>query len=182
MSSVVPQTFLKISSSVLCRSMPYMFGTTWGWINVVLFLGKYTFNPLNPSLLSLSRAKKHLHATSAIGSCPLPFISIHRASQSHRHRATFFSFRMCVRPCVERDLLCTFPLKKREDGDEWMRGKIWGLADSLVGSISRRQTSLPLRACEPLGYLTGTKNLLPFWLMRSFYSPETKMKCMISWC
>lgn len=112
------------------------------------FWANYTFNPLNPSLLSLSYAKKHLHATSAIGSCPLPFISIHRASQSHRHRATFFSFRMCVRPCVERDLLCTFPLKKREDGDEWMRGKIWGLADSLVRSISRRQTSLPLRAWD----------------------------------
>lgn len=106
----------KVSQNLYCcRSMSYMFGTTWGWINVEFYFWvNNQFDPLNRSLLSLSRAEKHLHATSAIGSCPLPFISIHRASQDHRHRATFFSFRMCVRPHVERDLLCTFPLKKKK--------------------------------------------------------------------
>ncbi len=124
-----PVLFLKIFSFELCRrSTSYMFGTTWGWINVEFYFWvNYPFNPLNPSLLSLSRAEKHLRATSAIGSCPLPFISVQRVSQSHRLRATFFSFRMFVRTRGERDLLCTFPLKKERMGMNGWEGRYEGL-------------------------------------------------------
>lgn len=139
-------------------------------------LFSFSFNPLNPSLLLMD---KHL-AITAIGSCPLLCVP----RRPLRHHATFFSFPLCVRPRVERqrDLLCTFLLTKKRQKvwDEWMKEKIWGLADSLAGSVSRWQTSLALRSPEPLYCLTQTKNALPFSLMRSFYRPETKIKITIS--